>query len=230
MNEIDKVPRELEQLATLYMFAKQAVINDGYASEIDWQDGIVFDHLTETDFLREAAWVVLSSGMSELVIRRKFPQISDAFLNWESASQIAESASECSEVALRHFRHQKKINSILTIAIHISESGFEVIYERIRKDGPSYFSQFPYFGPATSRHLAKNIGLQVAKPDRHLTRISERTGYCTPERMCADIANLVGDKISVVDIVLWRYATLHKDYPQFFRPFIPLTAISRDGN
>ena len=34
--------------------------------------------------------------------------------------------------------------------------------------------------------------------------------------MCRDIAQLIGDKISVVDVVLWRYATLDKNYLQLF--------------
>lgn len=216
MTEAGKLLSSLEELGSAYMTAKKRILEAGYAFEIDWQDGLVFDRITESDFLREAAWVVLSSGMSEFIIRRKFPQISAAFLDWKSAGQIAESGSECSEAALRHFKHSKKIESILNIAVHVHEKGFEVVCECIKQDGISYLSQFPYMGPATSLHLAKNIGLQVAKPDRHLNRISERVGYCTPEEMCIDIARIVGDKIPVVDLVLWRYATLEKNYLQLF--------------
>jgi|ERR1044072_2097641 hypothetical protein len=206
----------LEELGMAYMTAKNTILEAGFSFEIDWQDSLVFDHITETDFLREAAWVVLSSGMSEFIIRQKFPKISAAFLDWKSASHIVECGAECRKAALRHFKHSKKIESILTIALHVHEKSFEVVCEFIRQEGISYLSQFPYMGPATSRHLAKNIGLQVAKPDRHLKRISERVGYCTPEEMCADIATMVGDKITVVDLVLWRYATLQEDYLRLF--------------
>ncbi len=212
----EKTLCSLEALGSAYMTAKRMILEAGYAFEIDWQDTLVFDRITETDFLREAAWVVLSSGMSEFIIRRKFPKISEAFLDWESAGQIAESGAQCSEAALLHFKHSKKIESILNIALHVHEHGFEVVCECIKQDGVHYLSQFPYMGPATSLHLAKNIGLQVAKPDRHLTRISESVGYSTPEQMCIEIARIVGDKVPVVDLVLWRYATLEKDYLRLF--------------
>jgi hypothetical protein len=230
MTEAGKNLCSLEELGSAYMTAKKAILECGYAFEIDWQDSLVFDRMTESDFLREAAWVVLSSGMSEFVIRRKFPQISAAFLYWKSASQIAQSGSECSEAALRHFKHFKKIESILKIALHVHEKGFEVVYECIKQGGVSYLSQFPYMGPATSRHLAKNIGLQVAKPDRHLNRISEQVGYGTAEEMCADISRIVGDKIPVVDLVLWRYATLHEDYLRLFPILDPVETVRRAFN
>lgn len=53
---------------------------------------------------------------------------------------------------------------------------------------------------------------QAAEPDRHLVRISEKFGYGCPETFCNDISRYTGEKTSVVDIVLWRYATLEKKY------------------
>jgi hypothetical protein len=34
--------------------------------------------------------------------------------------------------------------------------------------------------------------------------------------MCADIADAIGEKLSVVDLVMWRYATLQKNYLELF--------------
>jgi thermostable 8-oxoguanine DNA glycosylase len=63
-------------------------------------------------------------------------------------------------------------------------------------------------GPTTACHLAKNLGVVLVKPDRHLTRIAVKTGYKSAERMCRTIAEVVGDSLSVIDIVIWRYATI----------------------
>ena len=62
----------------------------------------------------------------------------------------------------------------------------------------------PFMGPATSYHLAKNLGFQVAKPDRHLNRISESNGFKNAHELCEAIASQTREPISVVDGVLWR--------------------------
>lgn len=216
MRDTEQFAPSLYELALAYMIAKQTVIEAGYAFEVDWQERLVFDQITEFDFLSEAAWVVLSSGMCESVIRKKFPRVSAAFFEWESAQKIAEYSAVCSKVALCHFNHSKKIGAIIQIAVHVFERGFDLVREGIKQEGVNYIAKLPYMGPATSQHLAKNIGLQVAKPDRHLNRISQKAGYCTPHKMCGDIAEIIGEKLSVVDLVLWRYATLRKDYLDLF--------------
>ena len=77
-----------ETLASIYMDLKEFVIRAGYDHEVDWQSDLNFECTTETDFLREAAWVVLSSGFRESVVRECFQRVSEAFLGWSSAKQI----------------------------------------------------------------------------------------------------------------------------------------------
>jgi len=216
LNDDGRPETLLWDLACAYMTAKERVIESGYAHEIDWQENLSLCCLTEREFLREAAWVILSSGMRETVIRRMFPEVSRAFCEWESARQIVNSKGDCRKAALDRFNNPKKIDSIIKIAAHVVERGFDSVRQYVWDEGIDYITQFPYMGPATSYHFAKNIGLPVAKPDRHLSRIAEVVGYSTPQSMCQDIAEFIGDKISVVDVVMWRYATLDKDYLQFF--------------
>jgi hypothetical protein len=60
----------------------------------------------------------------------------------------------------------------------------------------------------TARHLAKNIGLKVCKPDRHLCRLAIFLGEDSPESLCGRIGQIVAERIDVVDSVLWRFAIL----------------------
>ena len=46
-------------LALAYMDAKELVIAAGFAEEIDWQASVQFENITEQDFLREGAWVMM---------------------------------------------------------------------------------------------------------------------------------------------------------------------------
>ena len=203
---------DVRHLASLYLDAKRAVVQRGFGWEIDWQASLEFDRLTESTFLQEAAWVVLTAGMRESVVRRRFNDVSEAFFQWSSAKDIVDSRRQCRHRALAVFNHRAKIEAILGIAHRTACLSFEWIKSRILEQGVSYLRRLPFIGPVTSFHLAKNIGLQTAKPDRHLVRIAALFGFPSAQTMCETIAQEVCDSVSVIDVVLWRYATLHIDY------------------
>lgn len=214
------MPLDAETLGRIYLDIKNCVINAGFDHEIDWQAELVFDQTTETDFLREAAWVVLSSGFRETIVRRSFADVSAAFLNWLGARAIVERLEVCRAKAIRAFRNQRKIDGIIGIVQRVADEGIEGIKAQIRGRGIEFIQELPFMGPITSFHLAKNIGFDVVKPDRHLVRVSVATGYASPEELCRTICTVVGDSVRVVDIVIWRYATLKSDYESDFQwPF-----------
>lgn len=199
------------RLARAYLCAKEAVVSEGYGSEIDWQAQVSLDSTSETDFLREATWVILASGLHEQCVRRVFPEVGEALLRWVSAEAIVDDLEGCRSRALTVFRNERKIGAVLRIACHVNDIGFSETQRRIRQEGISFIRCLPYMGPATSYHLAKNIGLDVAKPDRHLVRIAALAGYEVGD-LCREISIAVGDRVPVVDVVLWRFANLHRDY------------------
>lgn len=207
---------QIRDLLTSYYLAKVAVVRAGYEHEIAWQEDRHLRAVDETTFLREAAWVVLSSGMREVVIRRVFPSVELAFGRWCSAAWIVDHHRQCRTRARKVFRHERKVDAVLTIARRIAASGVAPVLEAVRDRGPDALLPFPYMGPATSRHLAKNLGFNTAKPDRHLVRVALATGYASPAAMCEHISAWVGDTTAVVDVVIWRFATLCADYLDFF--------------
>lgn len=209
--------RKEDCLVGIYFRAKQDVLCAGYADEIDWQEDVSFDEVSETEFLREGAWVILSSGMREKIVRNKFKALSRIFFGWESAFRISRERESCVAQALLHFAHVGKIDAIVRMAERVSNEGFDLVRESIRSEGVKYLATFSFIGPITSYHLAKNLGLEIVKPDRHLVRISAAVGYNSPHEMCRVIADVAGEKLSVVDLVLWRFATLFSDYANIFR-------------
>jgi len=216
-----RVPTEVADLGCLrlawtYLDAKRYVLLSGCAEEVAWQNAVDFEGLTETGFLRETAWVILNSGMRESVIRHLFADVSRAFLDWKSAQWIHANHERCASTALRCFKHKPKITAILDIVSHVARLGFQTVMENVRREGIAYMLRFPYIGPATSLHLAKNIGLHTAKPDRHLCRMAGAVGCESPQAMCEHIAWMTGDSVPVVDLVLWRFATLRGDYLDVF--------------
>jgi hypothetical protein len=208
-------PQTCDLLASYYL-AKLAVVGAGFEHEISWQEQRCLDEVDERSFLREAAWVVLSSGMRESVIRRLFPSIEVAFGHWNSAAWIVEHRCECKAMAQQAFRHERKIDAVLEISRVVASTGVIPLLEALRERGPDALLPLPYMGPATSRHLAKNLGVDTAKPDRHLVRVAEATGYPSPSSLCEHLAELVGDSAAVVDLVIWRFATICAEYLAFF--------------
>ncbi len=217
---IDMEPSVSKRLAHAYLLAKQAVIDAGFESEIDWQNNIDPKMISESLFLREAAWVILSAGMRETVIRKVFPRVSHAFLNWESAGAISKQANYCRAAALPTFNNNKKIDAIIQIAGHVTSEGFDFVLKSVQQKGVDYIVSLPYMGPATSAHFAKNLGIIIVKPDRHLNRVAEKTGFKSPQEMCELISNYVGDNIAEIDLVIWRFATINKRYLEHFDSYL----------
>ena len=207
----------LEQLTNRYLDAKDYVIQAGYSWEIDWQADRSFSSLTECDFLKETAWVILSSGFKESIVRRIFPKISEAFLHWENANEINSLLVDCRNNALKCFRNKRKIEAICHLITKVSNDGFTNIKRHIQNNGLKYIKKIPFIGPVTGLHLLKNIGISIAKPDRHLVRIADTIGFGSVQDLCKTIGDMVGDDVAEIDIVLWRYATLRPDYISFFQ-------------
>src|SRR5260370_30397096 len=107
----DTMPHTEAALAQAYLYAKKSVLNSPYGIEVLdlWREP---SQISESEFLQELAWVILSAGMAETIVRRKFPEISKCFYNWESARRISNTAEECIETALSHFRPEGKIRGI----------------------------------------------------------------------------------------------------------------------
>lgn len=195
------------QIADFYLRVKEQLIHDGYAPEIDWQYDVCFERICERQFLMEGAWVILASGFRESILRQKFPAISCAFLDWD-ISRIVRCTDSCVSNALRTFAHSGKIRAIATLAEKVHQIGLQSIKSGINSLGYSYLQQFPYIGPITAIHLGKNLGLRLVKPDRHLVRVAFELGFKCPQKMCEEIADIVGDPLEVIDIVLWRYSAI----------------------
>ena len=200
-----------EKLVRFYLKAKQEIIDAGYEEELWWEEDMDFEKVDEYFFLMQAAWVILCSGFRAEVIRARWEQIEAAFLGFETAKDIALHTRHCFEEAIKVFGHRDKINAIIDAAIYVNEVGIDFVKARILEHGPDWLTRFRFIGKITCYHLARNLGLDAVKPDRHLVRISEAWGYDEPLTMCKAIAAVTGDRLGVVDLVLWRWA---ESYPR----------------
>lgn len=196
-----------EELIRLYLNAKRAVIDRGFADEIIWQSSTRHLEVVPTVFLREAAWVVLSAGMSESVVRAVFERLSSAMYGFDPI-KLSASQQHARAAALAVFHHHRKIDAVLAIADTISNIDVESLRAALRHEPEEFLRSLPYIGPVTWRHLAKNLGIAVAKPDRHLKRFASVTARSSADSLCEEISQWLGEPIEVVDLVLWRWSVL----------------------
>lgn len=188
-----------------YIEAKKWLIDSGLKCEIEWQESRDPTSFSESTFLAEAAWVVYNSGFREAIVRRNFDFISLCFCDWSSARQIVDTGSVCVEAAMLAIANRRKHEAVLEIARRIAETGFFSFQSNVLADPLNFLQTLPFIGPVTAVHLAKNLGFNLAKPDRHLLRLQQRLGFCDVGAMCAHFASATGDPVRVVDLVLWRY-------------------------
>ena len=191
--------------AQLYTAAREYVAVAGLEHEIRWQRDLKLEEFTETDLLREGAWVILCSGFREASVRGVFNYLSLCFFDFEDASKIASAGATCTNAARVGFKNLLKLRAIVRMAEQIVTIGFDRFKERVLSDPVSELQVIPFIGPITAVHLAKNLGLDSAKPDRHLLRASLALGYSSPLALCDSLSQMFNEQVNVVDLILWRY-------------------------
>lgn len=173
-----------------YMAIKGQLILDGYGDEIKWQTELE-PCTSESLFRDEAIWVILNSGMREQIARIIHGRVWHAYNNGQNISEV--------------FGHKGKVAAIK----YILKNYYSLFDGYVKSDNKiEYLQEIPFIGTITKYHLAKNLGHDCVKPDRHLVRIAKEYGFNNCNEMCDKLSAETGDKVSVVDIVIWRAANL----------------------
>ncbi len=192
-------------LQDYYKSAKEWFLSSPYGYELVWQSNLNPNRISESNLLREHAWVVLNSGFKEAVVRKHFDFISLCFCDWESASEIVAHGNECIASAKTAFANSRKLDGILRMSQLLCDEGTENVIGRIHRYGISELRGFPFIGKITCFHLAKNLGFDVSKPDRHLERLAKFYDFKDTTEMCEQISITSGDDRATIDLILWRH-------------------------
>lgn len=172
-----------------YLDLKFKVIDAGYEGEVGWAESLR-PCTSAGKFRDEYIWVVLNAGMKEQVAREIYRKINEAM-------QIEIPIEEV-------FGHKGKVEAIKKMNDSY-EANFAMFLDVT--DKLAFLETLPWIGKITKYHLAKNLGIDHVKPDRHLVRIAKKYKTTCLE-MCKKLANETGDRLSVIDVVIWRAANL----------------------
>lgn len=155
---------------------------DGYAWAQDVRRPVLPDEMA-----RELAFVICNSGMKNTVARRIYERVRAALYAGSSAGTV--------------FGHKGKAAAIDAIW----RDRDRLHAECLALDDAAiveWCGRLPWIGKVTKYHAAKNLGADVAKPDRWLDRLAERAGESV-EALCRRLALASGDRVATVDLVLW---------------------------
>lgn len=184
-----------------FLDLRSKVILAGFGWELAWSESIRPCKDPDT-FLREYIWVVIHSGMKHEVARKIEGLVWEVIERTKDIENIT--ASGLASNLRLVYRHNGKTAAIAWMI----KNRISVFKEYLAADDKlAFLESLSWIGPITKYHLAKNLGLDLAKPDRHLARISEKDGRSC-QQLCADLASQVGCRIATVDQVLWRASEL----------------------
>lgn len=178
-----------------------------YRSEIEYVRNILttpLEKIGPEEFLEQYAFVVACSYWKEQYARKEWEP-------WLVDKDVS------------HFSNRRKRESI-RIGMVLYKDWWEKLL--ISNDKLAFLDSLPMIGEVTRCHLARNIGIDCVKPDRHMVRLALKYGYfsfplkptkvpivdqwesCT--RMCSDIQRIVApyEKLGTIDVILWRSCNL----------------------
>jgi len=177
------------------------------SNEPEWHEEIMhvkrtldrpLSELTPQPFFQQYAYVVLCSYWKEQYARREW----EKFFNTGDLNVIS----------------NRRKRAAIDFGITQHERWLEEL--KLSEDKLEYLDTLPMIGEVTRCHLARNIGIDCVKPDRHLIRIAATFGYGHSDkvkeqheivtRMCKDIQTEIGgsERLGVIDVVLWRWCNL----------------------
>ncbi len=163
--------------------------------------------ISDQFFLSELAWVVYNAGFREETVWAKWPGLSKAFLDFNPLRLAAAPYYVTILEVRRVFNHFRKARAVMDAARRVAADS--PVGARLAamstEEALAYLQTYPFIGPVTRYHLARNIGLDVVKPDRHLVRLAAFCGYETPAALVAEIAAFAGERVGVIDYILWQW-------------------------
>ena len=199
-----------QDLIEMFNSALSRIIDRGWAHEVGHYRQLKFDQVDGNYFFGEYAHCVYASGWKWANVDKYWPELTRAYRDWDYM-EVGKHASEVRIRALAIISHPKKVDAILSCAEKLKSWGwpdFKRWLETI--DLLVTPGRLGYVGPATRYHLARNIGADVAKPDRYMLDLANKYGYpktdAGVQALAKRISQLCAERVGVVDVVLWRDA------------------------
>jgi hypothetical protein len=177
-----------------YKHIRATIAASQFREDIVWAEGVRAPE-TALLFAREHCFVVCNSGMNFKSGTAIFNRV------WDALTHGRDPYPKC----LNNEPKCRAMRRVYRDRVSLFKE-WQALQGRTDAVGKlRWLMRLPYIGEITRFHLAKNFGVDVAKPDRHLVRIAAHF-QTDPHSLCARLSQESGDRINTVDVVLWRAA------------------------
>ena len=172
-----------------YLMLRETMLSDPeWEQQYGWQQTVQFPKSAE-QLARDVIYVICNSGMKNTVARGIYDRIMAVIRGSRRETQLP-------------FNHAGKRRAIYFVWVHRRD-----LFRAAKKAAKTgtlveWCGELPWVGNITKYHLAKNLGADVAKPDRWLERIARESGE-TVDGLCQRLSKESGDRVATVDLVLW---------------------------
>ena len=180
----------MHEATKAYLKFRRRLMRTEFKEEIEWARCICPEDIDADRFGEEAVWVVLTAGMTVDIVER---------IIWPKVCKQLQHGRPVSAV----FGHKGKAKAIEEIWRRRNALLREFQEKKTDQERLAFFETLPYVGPVTKYHLARNLGLDFAKPDLHLVRIARKFRR-TPRSLCRLVSEETGERVGVVDLVFWK--------------------------
>lgn len=180
-----------DSIMPFYHTSREQVIKAGYLWEIELVENRYFKDVDLIEFMDAYIFCVFNVRMKNQIAQKMYEKFlnSGCDLNTIGHPNKKRAIGECIEKSGKWFAGLMNCSTDM---------------ERVE-----YLDTLPMIGEITKYHLARNLGMDVAKPDVHLVRLMKRFEFKDVQEMCRYIYERTGDRIGVVDVVLWRWCNLN---------------------
>ena len=172
-----------------YLDLKQAIISQGYERDVTWAENVK-KCKESVEFCQQYIFVICNSGMKAQIAAVIYQRILQATIDHVDISDV--------------FGHKGKVGAIKHMLEYHPAIFLKYLYS---EDKLEFCESLPWIGKITKYHLAKNLGENYIKPDRHLVRIAKMYNTDAFE-LCDKLSEVTGDSLNMVDTVLWRAGNL----------------------
>ena len=161
-------------------------------------------------FLRTYLWVIYVSGFRNAVVERYFPDLTEAFHNFDLDAIVAIDSIDADALPIRN---QRKADAFVQGCRMIRAEGWKRFKRRLSSGGRATLRELPWMGPATSQHMALVLGLEdTEKCDTWLKQCATACSASVTE-LVTYLSREYGLTRQQVDNYLWRYCSDHQALP-----------------
>lgn len=202
---------------------------DEFNNWLEWANEIKFNRLSDNEYFIKLRNIVFYSGFKASYVNRRMETLNKHFPHYCTVSKYGKDEIKKILSDDDMIKNERKINAVVSNAKEI---------QNIMRENASFFDylnkfepeksidnllslkkdlqfRFDYLGEITVYHFLMDIGLDVLKPDRVITRIFTRLGLLKSEKeyweavkVGIEISKIVNKPIRTVDILFVQYGQI----------------------